>query len=101
MASSVDKDMYPSDNERDDDIPEPPDDMWFRDQLTQLSKPKPSYTEALRRKGFQFSSAKYKEVVAVIDEVVTEKELFSDTQGGWVHELKVEQVTLKSFHRYD
>jgi hypothetical protein len=94
MASPVDANTYPSDNEREDDIPEPPDDSWFRDQLTQMSKPKPSFTEALRRKGFQLSTTKYKEVVAVIDEVVMEKELFSDAQGGWIHELKVEQVKI-------
>jgi len=94
MTSSVDTDMYPSDNEREDNIPAAPDDTWFRDQLTQLSKPKPSYTEALRRKGFQLSSVKYREVVAAIDQVIVEKKLFSDAQGGWIHELKVEQVKI-------
>ena len=51
MVSLDDTDMYTSDNEREDDIPAASDDTWFRDQLTQLSNPKPNYTEPAAAKG--------------------------------------------------
>jgi hypothetical protein len=92
MASPNNTDLYPSDNERVDDIPDPPDNEWYEEQLTQLSKPKPSYTKILRQKGFQLSSSRYRQVITAIDEVVRQKQLFLDLTGGWRHEAKIEDV---------
>jgi len=105
MVSLDDTDMYTSDNEREDDIPAASDDTWFRDQLTQLSNPKPNYTEALRcgERDSNFHRLNIKKLSSHRPSCCGEGTVLRRS-GVWIHELKVEQVKIvlrKRFTRID